>query len=247
VDVNWRRRIQNNWSLTAALTFSRTYGNYGGLTSSDENGRNSPGVNRYYDGVFMNFTQQGCPSLSTPTCVDQGLVTYGILPTDRPVVAKLTGTYITPWGTSVGVSFWAGNGVTNSSTISYKGVPVFVYGRNDIGRSPMLNYTDINFQHFFRLPHRMKATLQLDIKNVFDQDTGTTKNTTQYLGGTLVLTGDALSPGPFFAGFDTKAEFAKIAAAASATSVNGIANPTLGMFNNFYSPRRATLYIKFQF
>jgi hypothetical protein len=41
--------------------------------------------------------------------------------------------------------------------------------------------------------------------------------------------------------------FAAIAAAANATSTNGLPDPRYGLANAFYNPRRATLYIKFQF
>ena len=59
LEFTFNRRLQNNWMLNASLLVSRTYGSYSGLTSSDENGRNSPGVNRFYDGLYMSFDQNG--------------------------------------------------------------------------------------------------------------------------------------------------------------------------------------------
>ena len=47
---------------TANVTFSRLYGNYSGLSNStSESNRNSPNVTRLWDGLFMSFTEKGCP------------------------------------------------------------------------------------------------------------------------------------------------------------------------------------------
>ena len=53
-----RKRYANNWQATSSVVFSRLYGNYGGLASSDENGRQAPNVSRYYDSLFLSFDQR---------------------------------------------------------------------------------------------------------------------------------------------------------------------------------------------
>ena len=50
------KRFANNWSLRAAYLWSRLYGNYSGLSQSDENGRADPNVGRSYDYPAMMFT-----------------------------------------------------------------------------------------------------------------------------------------------------------------------------------------------
>ncbi len=59
------KRLSNNWYFNANYTFSRLFGNYTGLTSSDEahlvNGRLSPGVSRAFDLPFIGFTAEGEP------------------------------------------------------------------------------------------------------------------------------------------------------------------------------------------
>ena len=45
----------------AGYTWSRLWGNYGGLASSDENGRTSPNVERYFDGQYLVFDKSGNP------------------------------------------------------------------------------------------------------------------------------------------------------------------------------------------
>ncbi len=58
--------------------YSRLYGNYSGLTSSDENNRNAPSVNRFFDGQYNSFDRCGKP-------------VFGLLQTDRPHVFKVAG------------------------------------------------------------------------------------------------------------------------------------------------------------
>ena len=50
LEFRLRKRFADNWYMTSTYTWSRLYGNYSGLASSDENGRTSPNVNRFVDG-----------------------------------------------------------------------------------------------------------------------------------------------------------------------------------------------------
>ena len=53
VEFRLNKRFANRWSMIAGYTWSRLFGNYGGLASSDENGRTSPNVERYFDGQYL--------------------------------------------------------------------------------------------------------------------------------------------------------------------------------------------------
>ena len=55
----FEKRLPNNWYLNVGYTWSRLYGNYSGLTQSDENGRTSPNVGRLFDYPAMMFDQHG--------------------------------------------------------------------------------------------------------------------------------------------------------------------------------------------
>jgi hypothetical protein len=77
-------RNSTNWLYEVNYTFSRLYGNYGGLASSDEEGRTDPNVNRYFDQPQAGFTVSGGPD-------------NGRLPTDRPHVLKAFGAYRLNW------------------------------------------------------------------------------------------------------------------------------------------------------
>ena len=53
VEFRLRKRLSDSWSVTTTYLYSRLFGNYSGLTSSDENNRNSPSVNRFFDGQYL--------------------------------------------------------------------------------------------------------------------------------------------------------------------------------------------------
>jgi outer membrane receptor protein involved in Fe transport len=239
IDFTVRKRLANNWFGQANILISRLWGNYSGLTSTDEGNRNSPNVNRFFDGLYMSFDSKGNP-------------VYGRLQNDRPVQFKLQGGYIMPWGTQAGFNFVWGSGYVNSSTVTYKSVPVFFTDRGDLGRSPAISQTDLNFAHTFRLPKNTRATVQFNIDNLFDQDTWTTLATTPYRDAlTLPRVCRSTRPndtcdGAFFDGFD-------LATAMAARVDNqgrpspGRPNDTYGKQSGFQGARTARLSFKFLF
>jgi hypothetical protein len=221
VDVSFKRRLVNNWFLNANVLISRTYGNYAGLTNSDENGRNSPNVNRAFDGLYMSFDQTG-------------KALYGRLQSDRPFQFKSQAGYRMPWGTQVGANFNWYSGLLNTTSVTYKGVPVFVFGRGDLGRSPMFTQTDLNFTQNFTF-RRTSLLVVFNIDNLFDQDTELTKAVTKYRDA-LVLPSDTV----FFGGFDTTARVAAMATPARP-------NDTYNKATSFQGARSARLSVKFTF
>jgi hypothetical protein len=160
IEFRLNKRFANNWSGSASYLYSRLFGNYSGLPSSDENGRVSPNVNRYYDNTVMSYDANGD-------------VVYGRLQTDRPHVFKLTGVYDFKWGTTVGANWFVESGIPQSTAFRFSGFPVFPYGRNDLGRTPVLSQLDLNLIQDFRLPGRSRIQLQANIDNVLDQMTWT--------------------------------------------------------------------------
>ncbi len=171
LEFDFSKRYANRWSLSGNFTFSRLYGNYSGLSNStSESNRNSPNVTRLWDGLFMSFTEKGCPAITDCS----GLENYGRISTDRPFQFKLQGTYLLPWGTSMGVNFIAQSGNLQTSTISYKAVPVMIYNAGNMGRTDSYTNTDLNFSQTFTLPKNLRMTAQFNITNLFDQGFVTT-------------------------------------------------------------------------
>ncbi len=226
----FRKRYADNWQATSSVLFSRLYGNYGGLASSDENGRQSPNVSRYYDALFLSFDQTGKEAI-------------GRLNTDRPVQFKAQGSYTMPWGTNAGLNFFAMSGLLMSSTVSYQGVPIYFNGRGDLGRTPMLNQTDLLLSHDFRLPGSTRLTLQANVSNVFDQDTVTSLAFAAYRDA-LVIPGFPSRPADAFfqpGGFDT------VAIQASRLPASGRPSPQYGQANGFQGTRSVRVMGKISF
>jgi hypothetical protein len=160
LEFRLNKRFTNNWSGSATYLFSRLYGNYSGLASSDENGRVSPNVNRYYDNTIMNYDANG-------------QAVYGPLQTDRPHNFKLNGVYDFKWGTTLGANWFIQSGIPQSTTFRFSGFPVFPNGRNDLGRSPVISQLDLNVNQEIPFFGHSRINLQANIDNVFDQDTWT--------------------------------------------------------------------------
>ena len=186
LELRFTKRHSNNWSLNSSLTFSRLYGNYSGLASSDENGRTSPNVNRFFDGINMMFDQNAEP-------------VFGRLATDRPVQFKVNGYYTMPWGTNVGAVFYAASGTPISRQVNMvSSLPVLYLGRGSDGRLPMFNQTDLNLEHAFRIGGGRTLEVSVNVLNLFDQDIAVNRfaaETRQNI---------PISDEEFFAGFDVQ-------------------------------------------
>ena len=162
IEVSLTKRLANRWSAEAIYQWSRLWGNYPGLASSDEAGggtaRLSPNVNRLYDGPWMMYDTRGNEIL-------------GRLNTDRPHYFKLQPTYDFPWGTNVGLSWYVRSGAYFSQYISYQGYAwVFYQGRGSLGRTPVEQAADLLIQHDIKLGGQRRLNLNLNVSNLFDND-----------------------------------------------------------------------------
>ncbi len=221
VEFRLRKRLSNRWSLNTSYLWSRVYGNYSGLSSSDENGRNSPSVNRFFDGLYMSFDESGQP-------------VFGPLGTDRPHQFKLQATYDLPWGTTIGGDYFLASGTPQSSTITFKSVPVFDHGRNNMGRSPVFSNTNLFLQHDVPLSGHSRLNIGLNVTNLFDQDIVTRYFTARYRDQISGLT-DA----QFFQGFDSAA------LAASRSSIRP--DPRFGLPDQYQGSRTFRVQAKITF
>lgn len=167
VEFRLEKRLSNNWQATVTYLLSRLSGNYSGLTSSDENNRNSPSVNRFFDGQYNSFDRLG-------------RAVFGPLQTDRPHVFKVQGFYNTPWGTSLGLYQLLESGTPQQTQMSEKGIPFFPFGRNNLGRTATFYRTDLLLQHDVRLPGGHRINVGLNVENLFDHATVTRNFTTAY-------------------------------------------------------------------
>lgn len=150
-----KHSISNRLQLNGSYLVSRLYGNFSGLASSDENGRSSPNVNRFFDGIYMSFDEKGNP-------------TYGRLGTDRPHQFKVQAIYDLPWGTTLAANQYVASGTPISRQVSNFGLPFFYRGRGSEGRTPTYSQTDMYLQHEVRMAGQ-RLQFGLNVLNLFDQ------------------------------------------------------------------------------
>jgi hypothetical protein len=189
VEVRFEKRLASNWAGQAVYEWSRLWGNFPGLASSDEGGRNSPNVNRMYDSIWMLHDDSGSRK-----------PVVGRLNTDRPHLFKLQGSYNFAWGTGVGVNFYARTGALFSKQLSYQGYnPTFYEGRGSLGRTPVEHALDLLLQHDFKLGGNRRLNLSVNINNVYDADMATAIFANKYRDRLTLTPVEA-----FFNGFDTE-------------------------------------------
>ncbi|MDH3402531.1 MAG: TonB-dependent receptor [Acidobacteriota bacterium] len=232
-ELELTKRFADNWSLHATYLYSRLWGNYSGLASSDEvsgysantanfgTGRTAPNVNRYFDALQQSFDQNGNP-------------VFGRLSTDRPHQFKAQALYSFDFGTSIGVNQYVASGTPISRELNVApGLPFFPDGRGSLGRTPTLTATDLYVQHRFDLGGRYGLELSLNVLNLFDEDTArviwNNQNTAEDL---------PLSEEEFFAGFEADQVIAD----------NNVAlDPRYGLTEVFQAPREVRLGVKLTF
>lgn len=164
VEVVLERRLANNYYFNANYTLSRLYGNYAGLSSSDEGGRSSPGVLRNFDLPFIGFTAAGKPD-------------NGRMATDRPHVFNAYGAYILDWqgrkanSTEFSLFQTIQSGTPMTSTISFLTTTIFTK-RGDMGRTPTFTQTDGAITHRYRFGTDNRLTLagDLNLINLWDEE-----------------------------------------------------------------------------
>jgi hypothetical protein len=154
-----------NYFFNASYTFSRLYGNYSGLASSDEAGRASPNVNRFFDLPFLGYNADGEPDL-------------GRLATDRPHVFKAYGGYGFNWfgnntnrtTVSAFTTIQSGTPLTTIYTL-YAVTTAILNERGDLGRTEMFTETDLSISHRYKFGRDNRFTFEpfVDIRNLFDE------------------------------------------------------------------------------
>lgn len=170
------RRLASSYFFNVNYTWSRLFGNYSGLASSDEAGRASPGVNRFFDYAVNGFTATGAKD-------------DGLLGTDRTHTFKAYGGYIFDWGKSKAnateIDFFQTiqSGTPQTTFINVAATSIPLSKRGDLGRTPTLSQTDISLRHGYKFgrDNRFEMIGEVNILNLFNQHTVTAFNTTRYL------------------------------------------------------------------
>ena len=168
VEFAVEKRFADRWSLRSSYLWSRLFGNYSGLSQSDENGRTSPNVGRLYDYPLMMFR-------------DGGQATLGPLATDRPHQFKTQVIYQLPIGSTMGLNQYVASGLPVSRELGIyppNNLPVQYLGRGSDGRTPVFSQTDLFVQHGFHLGGGKRVQISLNVLNLFNQGTAVSKFST---------------------------------------------------------------------
>jgi hypothetical protein len=179
MELSVTRRFSRRWLGSASYVYSRLYGNYPGLSNTDEVRSPTLGV------TYSNAQNQAGTVVRNGDAASRAwdldeilwdskghLDPKGRLPTDRPNVVKLYGSYTFKWGTEVGGNFFGGSG-TPLSTYAWtiNGIPIFVNGRGDLGRTDPLFQTDMLIAHEVRVGEHRRIRFEANVLNLFNQKT----------------------------------------------------------------------------
>lgn len=154
-----------NYFFNLSYTFSRLFGNYSGLASSDEFGRATPNATRYFDLPPVGFDADGNPD-------------NGHLATDRPHVFKAFGGYTYGWqgntvnriSVSAFTTIQSGTPLTTIYNLYSLGTTI-LFGRGDLGRTETFSETDllVNHRYAFGRDRRFSIQPYVVFLNLFDE------------------------------------------------------------------------------
>ncbi|MCC6589824.1 MAG: TonB-dependent receptor [Bryobacterales bacterium] len=253
IEVSFTRRFGNRWFAAGSYVLSRLYGNYAGLQNSDEilpaatNGlwsvSQSPTGSTYRPGTSASRAYD----LDTYVWDSHGRFVYGRLASDRPHVLKIYGSYTLPTkygNTEVGGFFYAGSGTPISTLVQdVQNVPLFVEGRGDLGRTPMLNFTNLLVAHEVKIGESKRIRFEFNADNLFSQKTSRYTypfyNRFRERSSGIIMNDVDLRKG-----YDWRA---LVAASADAARGTGAQDPRFGYADNFSAGFEGRLGIKLLF
>jgi hypothetical protein len=155
VNIGLDRRFSDNWLAGFSYTWSQLKGNYSGLASSDEWGRNSPNVERYWD-LWWHMWDKDLNEI------------VGLLNTDRTHQFKFYGSYAFPFGLTVGTVMNAMSGIPVTRELHTGLEGYYPDGRLTDGRAPFLMFADLYAEYNLMITDSYRIQLSVNVSNVFN-------------------------------------------------------------------------------
>jgi hypothetical protein len=186
LNLSLEKRFSHNWQGAINYTLSLTKGNYGGLSSTDEFGRNSPNVERSFDLWFMMYQMDG-------TAIN------GRLPQDRTHYIKAYGSYTFPMGLTLGFAAYGRSGNPISTQLPFNNSYIYPLGYGDLGNLPFTAWADVYAEWAIKIGGRYTVAFNTQISNVTNTKTwqqaryAPTRNTMN-IPDALLLDGTAVDP-----------------------------------------------------
>jgi hypothetical protein len=171
VEFEVNKSFSHGWGLSVNYRLAQLRGNYEGAFRND-NGQADPGISSLFD-----FTEGALGLLANQQSI-------GFLSSDRKHVLNAHAFYVLPNGRLKGLVL--GTGVTIQSGIplttlvaqqAYQNqgeVPIF--GRGDLGRSPVTGTVDAHVEYPWRITERLSLRLGFDMFNIANSHRQTTAN-----------------------------------------------------------------------
>jgi hypothetical protein len=257
MEVSLTKRYSNGFFLNASYVLSRLYGNYAGIANSDEITSPSTGLvssaaqgssvaarqggnaNRSWDLDEILFDSRGTLDLK------------GRLATDRPHVVKLYGSKDVKWGnmntSELGLFFYIGSGTPLTTGVyTVNSIPVMVNGRGDMGRTPVLNYTDLLLAHRVKIGEGKEIRFEFNALNLFNQKMSRGRFTALNRGAGVFEAAAAINLHDvnLFNGYDYRA---LLNASDAQLSGRGAYDPRYGLDDMFNEGFRGRFGVKFTF
>ncbi len=164
MNLSLEKRFSHNWQGGINYTLSRVAGNYSGLASSDEDGRLAPNVELYYDDWFMLYDLDGN-------------VLKGPLPHDRTHYIKAYGSYVFPFGLTVGLTAYGRSGLPLTTRLDMNNRYIYPENRADLGRLPFTVWADLYLEYALRFGGKYTAAINLQLNNFTNTKTVQSKVT----------------------------------------------------------------------
>jgi hypothetical protein len=186
LNLSLEKRFSHNWQGAINYTLSLTKGNYGGLSSTDEFGRNSPNVERSFDLWFMMYQMDGTPI-------------NGRLPQDRTHYIKAYGSYTFPIGLTIGAAAYGRSGNPISTQLSFNNSYIYPNGYGDLGNLPFTVWADVYAEWAVKVGGRYTVAFNAQISNItntktFQQARYSPIRNTMNIPDALMLDGTAVDP-----------------------------------------------------
>ena len=226
VNIALDKRFSDNWMGGFSYTWSRLWGNYSGLASSDEWGRNDPNVERYWD-LWWHMWDKNMDEI------------LGVLNTDRPHQFKFYGSYVFPFGLTMGavVNAMSGIPVTRELHTGLEGY--YPDGRLTDGRAPFLWFADLYAEYDLKVTDQYRIQFNINVDNVFNVSTA------RRLLSLMCQTSSELTDDERLAGWTYDHDTRTITT--NARTLTYVADPRFLMKTAFYPPLSARIGIKFIF
>jgi len=224
VNIELDKRFSDNWMAGVSYTWSRLWGNYSGLASSDEWGRISPMVERNFDMWWLTY--------------DKNLnEIVGPLNTDRPHQFKFWGSYVFPFGLTLGAVANAMSGIPVTRGLDQ----IYPDGRLTDGRTPFLFLASAYAEFNLKVTAKYRIQLNFNVDNIFDIKTA--RRVYTEMSQDVVW----LSDDERLAGWSYDHATTTVTAPSTGRTVTYMADPRFLKELDFYPPLSARIGVKIIF